>query len=96
MIAESLQKYGPARSISIDEDNKILAGNGVVEASTQIGIEHVRVYDRETGQLEPEPPDGAPYIFATRLSNLTPDEKTLGDGCDASRAFPASAGVGRG
>lgn len=77
MIAESLQKYGPARSISIDEGNKVLAGNGVVEASMQIGIEHVRVYDRETGQLEPEPPNGAPYIFATRRSNLTPDEKTL-------------------
>jgi hypothetical protein len=77
MIAESLQMYGPARSIAIDEDNNILAGNGVVEASMQIGIEHVRVYDRETGHLEPEPPEGAQYIFATRLSNLTEREKTL-------------------
>ncbi len=77
MIAESLQKYGPARSISIDENNTILAGNGVVEASMQIGIEHVRVYDRETGNLEPAPLNGAQYIFATRLSNLTDKEKTL-------------------
>lgn len=77
MIAESLQQFGPARSIAIDETNTILAGNGVAEAAAQIGVEHVRVYDRETGILEPEPPDGAPYIFAVRISNLTPDQKTL-------------------
>lgn len=75
MIAHSLQTYGPARSIAIDEDNVILAGNGVVEAATQIGVEHVRIYDRETGHLEPEPPDGAPYIFAVRISGLTPTQK---------------------
>ena len=41
----------------------------------QIGVEHVRVYDRATGVLDPEPPDGAPYIFAVRISGLTPIQK---------------------
>lgn len=77
MIAESLQQFGPARSIAINPENVILAGNGVAEAAAQIGVEHVRVYDRATGILEPEPPDGAPYIFAVRISGLTPEQETL-------------------
>ncbi len=77
MIAESLQKFGANRSITIDEGNVILAGNGVVEAAMQIGVEHVRVYDQASGALEPEPPGGVPYLLAVRVSGLTPQQKAL-------------------
>lgn len=77
MIAESLQQYGPGRSITIDEANMLLTGHGVVEAAMQIGIEWVRVYDRTTGEMEPPPPDGAQYITAVRISDLTPEQKKL-------------------
>lgn len=41
IITDSLQEVGAARSIVIDEDDSILAGNGVVEAATLAGIEKV-------------------------------------------------------
>ena len=37
VIVESLHAVGAARSIVIDEDNRILAGNGVIEASRGSG-----------------------------------------------------------
>lgn len=75
MTAESLQQFGPMRSIVIDETNTILAGNGVIEAAAQVGIEGVRVFDAASGTLGPEPPGGAPYILAVRRSDLTPEAK---------------------
>ncbi len=38
MIVDALHKVGAARSIVIDEDGVILAGNGVVEAAADAGI----------------------------------------------------------
>lgn len=74
-IAYSLQTFGPARSIAIDENNVVLAGNGVVEAAQQIGVEYVRVYDRASGVLSDPPAEGEDYIFAVRISGLTEKEK---------------------
>jgi hypothetical protein len=45
MIASAMQEVGAARSIVIDEDGNILAGNGTVEAAAQVGIERVQVVD---------------------------------------------------
>ncbi len=45
MIATSLQEVGAARSIVIDEDNNILAGNGTIEAAAQVGITKMQVVD---------------------------------------------------
>jgi len=41
IITDSLQEVGAARSIVIDEDDSILAGNGVVKAAALAGIEKV-------------------------------------------------------
>lgn len=41
LVVDSLQQVGFARSIVIDEDNTILAGNGVTEAASLAGIEKV-------------------------------------------------------
>ena len=47
MLADSLRAVGAARSIVIDEDGEILAGNGLVDAAAAVGLEDVRVVDVE-------------------------------------------------
>ena len=64
LIKESLQKYGAARSIVIDEDNRILAGNGTIEGAKQAGIKNVRII--ETDGTE---------IIAVKRTGLSEDEK---------------------
>lgn len=64
MIVNSLHEVGAARSIVIDEDNRILAGNGTVEAAAEAGIENVRIVevDGET-------------LVAVRRTGLTEEQK---------------------
>jgi site-specific DNA-methyltransferase (adenine-specific) len=64
LIAESLQRFGAARSIVIDEDNRILAGNGTIEGAKAAGIQNIRVI--ETDGTE---------IIAVKRTGLTEDEK---------------------
>ena len=61
MIVSALHEVGAARSIVVDEDGTILAGNGVVDAAAEAGIERVQVIDadgetiiavRRTGQTD--------------------------------------------
>ena len=63
-LKESLQRYGPARSIVIDEDDRILAGNGTVEAALGLGMEGLRVIDANPDE-----------IIAVRRTGLTEDQK---------------------
>ena len=64
LIAESLKRYGAARSIVIDEDGRILAGNGTVEGAKKAGIDKVRIIEAEGDEL-----------IAVRRTGLTEDEK---------------------
>jgi len=43
LIEQSLSEFGAARSIVIDEQGTVLAGNGTIEAAASIGIEQVLV-----------------------------------------------------
>jgi DNA modification methylase len=65
MIVESLQRFGAARSIVIDEDNVILAGNGTTDAAAVAGIDRVRVVEAAGDEL-----------IAVRRRGLTAEEKT--------------------
>ena len=47
MIVNALQQVGAARSIVIDEDNTILAGNATIEAAAQAGIEKMQVVEAD-------------------------------------------------
>ncbi len=38
LIKQSLEQYGAARSIVIDENNRILAGNGTIAGAKAAGI----------------------------------------------------------
>lgn len=64
-IVSSLQEVGASRSIVIDEDNIILAGNGVIEAAGIAGIENVRVIEADGNE-----------IIAVKRTGLTPEQKT--------------------
>ena len=64
LIKESLQRYGAARSIVIDENNRILAGNGTVEGAKAAGIQNVRVIETDGDE-----------IIAIRRTGLSEDEK---------------------
>jgi DNA modification methylase len=64
LIAESLKRYGAARSIVIDEDGRILAGNGTVEGAKKAGINKLRIIEAEGDEL-----------IAVRRTGLTEDEK---------------------
>ena len=64
LIKESVERYGAARSIVIDEDNRILAGNGTIEGAKAAGIKNVRII--ETDGTE---------VIAVKRTGLTENEK---------------------
>lgn len=64
LIERSLSTYGAARSIVVDEDGVVLAGNGTLEAAAAIGIDKVLVI----------PADGNTLI-AVQRSDLSATQK---------------------
>lgn len=64
LIAESLKRYGAARSIVIDEDGRILAGNGTVEGAKKAGIDKLRIIEADGDEL-----------IAVRRAGLSEDQK---------------------
>jgi hypothetical protein len=64
MIQEGIHEVGLARSIVVDEDLMVLAGNGVVEAAAAAGIRRVRYIDADGDEL-----------IAVRRSNLSEEQK---------------------
>ena len=64
LIKESLQKYGAARSIVIDEENRILAGNGTIEGAKAAGIKNVRIIETDGNE-----------VIAVKRIGLSEDEK---------------------
>lgn len=45
LLEKSLRENGAGRSILIDKDNNIIAGNGIVESAGQIGLENVKIVE---------------------------------------------------
>lgn len=64
MLADSLRAVGAGRSIVIDEEGEILAGNGLCEAAAEAGITKVQVIDAD-----------GDTIIAVRRTGLTPAQK---------------------
>ena len=65
VIEKALRNVGAARSIVIDEDNVVLAGNGVLEAAKNAGLHKVVVVDVDGSSL-----------VAVRRTGLTDEQKT--------------------
>jgi len=51
LLEKSLSKLGAGRSILIDKDNNIIAGNGVVEIAGQIGLDKIKVIETDGTEL---------------------------------------------
>jgi hypothetical protein len=51
VLEKSLEQFGAARSIVIDEDGRVLAGNGVVEAAANIGIERIKTIEASGNEI---------------------------------------------
>jgi hypothetical protein len=66
MIADALHAVGAARSIVIDEDGVVLAGNATIEAAADAGIEHVRIIEASGHEL-----------IAVRRRGLTAEQKRV-------------------
>ncbi len=64
MLQEALSKVGAARSIVIDETGEILAGNGLVQAASALGLSKVQVVDVD-----------GDTVVAVRRSGLTDQQK---------------------
>ncbi|MFH1731267.1 MAG: hypothetical protein ABIF82_06425 [Planctomycetota bacterium] len=64
MVVDALHQVGAARSIVIDEDDGILAGNGVTEAAAEAGSTKVRVIEARGDE-----------IIAVRRRGLTAEQK---------------------
>jgi len=64
LIKESIDRYGAARSIVIDEENRILVCNGTVEGAKAAGIKNVRIIETDGDE-----------IIAVRRKGLSEDEK---------------------
>lgn len=47
LIEKSMRENGAGRSILIDKNNRIIAGNGVVETAGQIGLEDVQIVESD-------------------------------------------------
>ena len=47
LIKQSLEQYGAARSIVIDENNRILAGNGTIAGAKAAGIRNLKIIEAE-------------------------------------------------
>lgn len=45
LLEKSLREFGAGRSILIDKDNNIIAGNGIIEAAGSIGLEDMQVVE---------------------------------------------------
>lgn len=45
LLEKSLRELGAGRSILLDKDNNIIAGNGIVEAAGSVGLEDVKIIE---------------------------------------------------
>lgn len=87
-LERSLRNYGAGRSILVDKDNNIIAGNGIAEAAGQMGITKTRVIETTGDELvvvkrtdiELDSKEGREMALAdnaTSATDLKWDEDTL-------------------
>ena len=51
LLEKSLRDYGAGRSVLVDKDNNIIAGNGIVESAINAGITKTRVIETNGDEL---------------------------------------------
>lgn len=90
LLEKSVEKFGMGRSILVDKDNKIIAGNGITETAGSKGIERVRFIDTDGTEIiavrrkdisldSPEGREMALADNATSAANLEWDVELIED-----------------
>lgn len=79
LLEKSLRELGAGRSILLDKDNNIIAGNGIVEAAGSVGLENVKIIET-TGD----------EIVAVKRTDMTIDSR---EGREMALADNATANV---
>lgn len=51
LLEKSLQDHGAGRSILLDKNNNIIAGNGIVEAAENVGLDNVQIVESDGKKL---------------------------------------------
>lgn len=51
LLEKSLRENGAGRSILIDKDNNIIAGNGIIEAAGSIGLEDLQIVESDGSKI---------------------------------------------
>jgi hypothetical protein len=51
LLEKSLRENGAGRSILLDKDNNIIAGNGIVEAAGSVGLEKVKIVEANGDEI---------------------------------------------
>ena len=100
LLEDSLRKFGAGRSILVDKDGNIIAGNGVVETAAAIGMDKVKVVETDGTELvvvrrkdlKLDSPEGRELALADNMTalkgidlDLAKVRETLGD--DLAKAW---------
>ena len=51
VLEKSIRENGAGRSILIYKDNNIIAGNGIIEAAGQVGLEKVKIVETDGTEI---------------------------------------------
>lgn len=51
LLEKSLRENGAGRSILIDKDNNIIAGNGIIEAASSVGLENIKIVETNGNEI---------------------------------------------
>lgn len=51
LLEKSLRENGAGRSILIDKDNNIIAGNGIIEAAGSVGLENIKIVETNGDEI---------------------------------------------
>ncbi len=104
LLEKSLRENGAGRSVLVDKDDNIIAGNGIVEAAQKAGIVKTRIVE-VTGDelvvvkrtdLELDSKKGREMAFAdnaTAAADLSWDEERIGEAADEWGLVPEDWGV---
>ncbi len=104
LIEESLRKFGAGRSILLDRNNNIIAGNKTIENAAAIGMENVVVVETTGDQIvavkrtdiDLDTRQGREMALAdnaTAAANLRWDEEALKRACEEYELAPKDWGV---
>lgn len=104
LLEKSVGKFGMGRSILLDKNNRIIAGNGITETAGQLGFEDVEIVESDGSKIiavkrtdiDLDTPEGRELALAdnaTNKANLTWDFETIEAVCPELEIEPSEWGI---